>query len=131
MSPAAAAVLAFVASLPSQDEIRQNAASPPEGAKLEQAARAVLDCYHPSGTFVDAQVTQTPWGGSHRLDADRSAIVRISWKGGVLGTPYTLYVAVLGKSPSAARTVLLSDNAKIPASPDCKFDNWVQPTATR
>lgn len=131
MGAAAAAVLAFVASLPPQDEIRHNAVTPPAEGRLEQAARAVLDCYHPSGTFVEAQVTQTPWGGSHRHDAERSAIVRIGWKGGVFGTPYTLYVAMLGRAPAAVRTVLLSDNAKIPASPDCKFDNWVQPTATR
>ncbi|AVY93960.1 hypothetical protein DAI18_07820 [Microvirgula aerodenitrificans] len=119
----AMALLMLVNLLPLADRPPEHV---PKPALLDDVGRAVLGCYHPSGDVHDVQLTQSAWGGARRYGADRAGIIKVNWRG-ALGHDRVLYAAVLGRDRREARTVLLSDTASIPASPDCPLEQWTQP----
>ena len=86
-------------------------------------AKAVLNCYHPTGRFNAASIVQRPWQRQAQYGAKGSALVSIEYTG-VSNANYTIVVGVLAK-PEAIKTVIRSDTAVVHAYENCELAEWV------
>ena len=91
-------------------------------ASFADLSRGVLQCYHKSARFQQSDVVQKPWSRQAQYAANNSAVIRIRYSG-VSSTPYVMDVAVMVKD-AKVRTVVIADNALIPASRKCQLEEW-------
>jgi len=89
-----------------------------------EVGEGVLHCYHPTGKFRTVDLLQTPWSRGVQYKATHSALMRIDWNGGFLGTPYVMLVALVERD-GMVHAVVQADNAKVPRNPRCSLDQWV------
>jgi hypothetical protein len=85
-------------------------------------ALAVLKCYHGTARYLNATIEQRPWVDATKYDGKGSALITIDYLG-ISGATYAMTVGVLAK-PGAIKTVIATDNAKIPAYDQCELANW-------
>lgn len=57
-------------------------------------------------------------------NARRSAVIRIAWNGGFVGTPYVTNVALMERD-EMVRTYLVADTAMIPLDRKCRMESWI------
>jgi hypothetical protein len=86
-------------------------------------AKAVLNCYHPTGRYQAATIVQRPWSRQAEFGAKGSALLSIEYLG-VSNANYTIVVGVLGK-PQAIKTAIRSDTAVVHAYENCELADWV------
>lgn len=85
-----------------------------------------MKCYHPTGRFRWAEVVSSSWAGVPMYSARRSAVIRVLWNGGVLGTSYTTDVALMERG-GMVRSYVITDSAVVPRNRKCWLESWVRP----
>jgi hypothetical protein len=85
-------------------------------------SRGVLQCYHKTGRFINADYVGSPWKRQAQYAADNSMVVRIRYTG-VSTMPYEMVVAVMAKD-NKVRTAVLADTATIPYNKKCQLEDW-------
>lgn len=88
-------------------------------------SKGILQCYHRTGHYEQADIVQSPWPRQAQYAAEASAVIRITYSG-MSTSRYQLTVAVMGKG-NQVRTQVISDTAMIPYSKKCPLEDWTGP----
>jgi len=95
-------------------------------ASVGDAGEAALRCYHPTGRFRQAEVVADRWAGAGMYNARRSAVIRVAWNGGFVGSPYVTDIALMERD-GMVRTYVVADTAVVPPNRNCRMEAWVRP----
>ncbi|MBD3666486.1 MAG: hypothetical protein HUJ16_00885 [Kangiella sp.] len=107
------------------------AGSPPQQAEMQMptsladVGREIVKCYHPTARFHSVDILQRPWNRQAYYNADKSVLLRVHWRGGLVGRRYALDVALLSKG-NQLRAPVQHDNALTRPSTRCMLNNWTQ-----
>jgi hypothetical protein len=85
-------------------------------------SRGVLQCYHKTARFVNADLVGSPWNRQAQYAAQNSMVVRIRYTG-VSTAHYEMVVAVMAKDDKV-RTAVLGDTATVPYNKKCQLEDW-------
>lgn len=85
-------------------------------------SRGVLQCYHKTARFINADVLGSPWKRQDQYAAQNSMVVKIRYAG-VSTATYEMVVAVMAKDDKV-RTAVLADSATVPYSKKCQLEEW-------
>ncbi|OJX65834.1 hypothetical protein [Magnetospirillum sp. 64-120] len=121
------AIIQLIGSLSGNPEF----GTPPEDrnislASVGEVGEAVIKCYHPTGRFRAAQVVANRWQGASMYSAEKSAVVRVFWNGGLTGNGYTTDVALMQRG-GMVRSYVIADNAMVPPKKNCWLESWTRP----
>jgi len=94
-------------------------------ASLADVSRGILTCYHKTAKFRQTDIVVTPWDRAWQYNAERSAVLRITFQG-VSTNQYQMTVAVMAKG-SAVRSAVIDDGAVIPYNKKCQLEEWSTP----
>jgi hypothetical protein len=89
---------------------------------LADVSRGILTCYHKTAKFRQTDIIATPWERAWQYNAERSAVLRISFQG-ISSTPYQMVVAVMAKG-NAVRSAVINENTLIPYNKKCQLEEW-------
>ena len=93
---------------------------------IGQVGAMILECYHPSGRLVSAEVQESPWRAQHeQWKARRSLLLVIKWRGRVLGTPYWSRVGLVERD-GQVRAIVQDEHSVLAAKAGCPLNNWVR-----
>lgn len=95
-------------------------------ASVGDAGEAALRCYHPTGRFRQAEVVVDRWAGAPMYNARRSAVIRVAWNGGFVGTHYMTDIALMERD-GMVRTYVVADTAMVPPNRNCRMETWISP----
>jgi hypothetical protein len=85
-------------------------------------SRGVLQCYHKTARFINADFVGAPWNRQAQYAAQNSMVVRIRYSG-VTTARYEMVVAVMAKEDKV-RTAVLADTATVPYNKRCQLEDW-------
>lgn len=88
-------------------------------------SKGILNCYHRTAKFRQADVVDSPWERAGQYGAERSNILRIQFQG-ISTTSYEMVVAVMVKG-NAVRTAVIRENSVIPYNRKCELEDWSSP----
>ena len=87
-------------------------------------SRGILNCYHRTARFREADLLEKPWGRQAQYGADHSALIQIQYAG-ITRASYKMQVVVMTKG-GQIRTQVLHDSAIIPFNKKCQLENWTR-----
>lgn len=92
---------------------------------LADVSRGILTCYHKTAKFRQTDIVATPWNRAWQYNAERSAVLRISFQG-ISTTPYQMTVAVMAKG-DAVRAAVIDENTLVGYNKKCQLEEWSSP----
>lgn len=91
---------------------------------LADAAKGVMQCYHPTGRFRGVDTLYSNWDRQNQYGAEHSEVIKIYFNG-VSGLPYQMIVAVM-KQENSVRAFVIDENTTIRYNKNCELEHWVK-----